>query len=61
VYVRLRVSPVSVMCQRRDVALCVDKKCFLVYRKKEKIPETFQAVQMDLPTQNWGLSWKCKE
>jgi len=25
----------------------------------KQIPETFQLVQLDLPTKNCGLNWKC--
>ena len=49
------IRNVSVVCQRYGVALCVDRKT------TRQIPETFQALQLDLPTQNWGPSWKCKE
>jgi hypothetical protein len=27
----------------------------------KQIPETFQAVHVDLPMDNCGFSWKCKE
>jgi hypothetical protein len=51
---------VSVKCLRCDVTLSVDRKCFLT-TPPGQIPDIFQAVQLDLTTQNWGLSWKCKE
>ena len=42
-----------------DVALCVDSNFSITTTKQ--IPENFQAVQLDLPTQIWGFKLKCKK